>query len=106
MKGNIKILASVGVAFLVAQIIDVNIFDKLRQKKWFVAPLFSSFIGSCVDTFLFFSISFYGTKINWLTLSFGDLLVKIFIALVMLIPFRLLLSSIQDISSVKKKINV
>ncbi len=103
---SIRIAIGSGVAFLVAQIIDVNIFDKLRQKKWFVAPLFSSFIGSCVDTFLFFSISFYGTKINWLTLSFGDLLVKIFIALVMLIPFRLLLSSIQDISSVKKKINV
>ena len=103
---SIRIAIGSGVAFLVAQIIDVNIFDKLRQKKWFVAPLFSSFIGSCVDNFLFFSISFYGTKINWLTLSFGDLLVKIFIALVMLIPFRLLLSSIQDISSVKKKINV
>ena len=103
---SIRIAIGSGVAFLVAQIIDVNIFDKLRQKKWVVALLFSSFIGSCVDTFLFFSISFYGTKINWLTLSFGDLLVKIFIALVMLIPFRLLLSSIQDISSVKKKINV
>ena len=103
---SIRIAIGSGVAFLVAQIIDVNIFDKLRQKQWFIAPLFSSLIGSCVDTFLFFSISFYGTKINWLTLSFGDLMVKIFIALVMLIPFRLLLSSIQDISSLKKKINV
>ena len=87
---SIRIAIGSGVAFLVAQIIDVNIFDKLRQKKWFVAPLFSSFIGSCVDTFLFFSISFYGTNIPWITLSLGDLSVKIFVALIMLIPFKLL----------------
>ena len=87
---SIRIAIGSGVAFLVAHIIDVNIFDKLRQKKWFVAPLFSSFIGSCVDTFLFFSISFYGTNIPWITLSLGDLSVKIFVALIMLIPFKLL----------------
>ena len=76
---------------LVAQLLDVQIFDKLRKKKWFVAPLTSSFIGSTVDTFLFFSISFYATGIPWFTLSLGDLAVKIFVALIMLIPFRLLL---------------
>ena len=84
-----------GTAFLVAQLIDVQIFDKLRKKKWFVAPLTSSFIGSTVDTFLFFSISFYATGIPWVTLSLGDLAVKIFVALVMLIPFRLLLGTLK-----------
>jgi len=103
---SIRIALGSGTAFLVAQLIDVNIFDKLRKKIWFAAPLVSSLIGSSVDTFLFFSISFYGTGINWVTLSLGDLFVKIFVALVMLIPFRLLLSHVTEISTVKKKISV
>ena len=103
---SIRIAFGSGTAFLIAQLIDVHIFDKLRQKIWFIAPLASSLIGSCIDTFLFFSISFYGTGINWVTLSFGDLSVKIFVTLVMLIPFRLLLYRIQEISSNNKKINV
>ena len=92
---SIRIAIGSGTAFLVAQLIDVQIFDKLRQNKWFVAPLTSSFIGSAVDTFLFFSISFYATGIPWVTLSLGDLAVKIFVALVMLIPFRLLLGTLK-----------
>ena len=82
---------------LVAQLLDVQIFDQLRKKKWFVAPLTSSFIGSTVDTFLFFSISFYATGIPWVTLSLGDLAVKIFVALLMLIPFRLLLGTLKAV---------
>ena len=94
---SIRIAIGSGTAFLVAQLINVNIFDKLRKRKWFIAPLTSSLLGSSIDTFLFFSISFYGTGINWVTLSFGDLFVKIFIALIMLIPFRLLLPKVQEI---------
>ena len=82
-------------SFIVAQLLDVQIFDQLRKKKWFVAPLASSCIGSIVDTFLFFSISFYGTNMPWVTLSLGDLMVKILIALLMLIPFRLFLGSLK-----------
>ena len=103
---SIRIAIGSGTAFLVAQLIDVNIFDRLRKKIWFAAPLTSSLIGSTIDTFLFFSISFYGTGINWISLSFGDLFVKIFVALVMLIPFRLLLSRVQENSAVKKEISV
>ena len=103
---SIRIAIGSGIAFLTAQLIDVNVFDRLRDKIWFAAPLTSSLIGSTVDTFLFFSISFYGTDINWITLSFGDLLVKIFVALIMLIPFRLLLSYIKDNAQAKKKISV
>jgi len=73
----------------------VQIFDKLRQKKWFVAPLISSFVGSTFDTFIFFSISFYGTGVPWISLSLGDLSVKILVALFMLIPFRLLLGTFK-----------
>ena len=101
-----RIAAGSGFAFLIAQLLDVQVFHKLRKKIWFVAPLVSSLIGSTIDTFLFFSIAFYGTGINWISLSFGDLLVKIFVALVMLIPFRLLLSSVKEIGNVKKKISV
>jgi len=97
-----RIAVGSGTAFLIAQLLDVQVFDKLRKKVWFVAPLVSSLIGSIIDTFLFFSIAFYGTGINWVTLSFGDLFVKIFVALAMLIPFRLLLSSVKEIGTVKK----
>jgi len=92
---SVRIAIGSGIAFLVAQLLDVKIFDKLRKKKWFVAPLTSSFVGSIVDTFLFFSISFYGTGIPWVTLSFGDLAVKILVTLTMLIPFRLLLNTFK-----------
>ena len=92
---SIRIAIGSGTAFMIAQLLDVQIFDKLRKKKWFVAQLTSSFIGSTVDTFLFFSISFYATGIPWITLSLGDLSVKIFVALIMLIPFRLLLGTLK-----------
>ena len=94
---SIRIAAGSGIAFIVAQLLDVQIFDKLRKRKWFIAPLTSSLIGSTIDTFLFFSIAFYATGIPWFTLSLGDLAVKIFVALMMLIPFRLLLSSLKPV---------
>ena len=92
---SIRIAIGSGTAFIIAQLLDVQIFDQLRQKKWFIAPLTSSLIGSTIDTFLFFFISFYGTGIPWITLSLGDLTVKFFVALIMLIPFRLLLGTLK-----------
>ena len=94
---SIRIAIGSGVAFLTAQLLDVQIFDNLRKKKWFVAPLTSSLFGSTVDTFLFFSISFYGTGIPWFTLALGDLTVKVIVALIMLIPFRMLLKTFKPI---------
>ena len=96
---SVRIAIGSGTAFIVAQLLDVQIFDKLRKKKWFVAPLISSLIGSIVDTFLFFFIAFYGTGIPWVTLSLGDLAIKIFVALLMLIPFRLLLTIVKDVKA-------
>ena len=96
---SIRIAIGSGVAFLTAQLLDVQIFDRLRKKEWFVAPLTSSMIGSTIDTFLFFSISFYGTGVPWVTLSFGDLIVKVMVALIMLIPFRLLLKTFKPIKA-------
>ena len=96
---SVRIAIGSGSAFLVAQLLDVQVFDKLRKKQWFIAPLTSSLIGSTVDTFLFFSISFYATGVPWVTLSLGDLAVKIFVALVMLIPFRLLLGTLKPVQN-------
>ena len=94
---SVRIAIGSGTAFLVAQLLDVQIFDQLRKKKWFIAPLTSSLIGSTIDTFLFFSISFYATGIPWVTLSLGDLAVKVLVALVMLIPFRILLGTLKPV---------
>jgi conserved hypothetical integral membrane protein len=94
---SVRIAIGSGIAFITAQLLDIQIFDRLRKKEWFVAPLTSSLIGSTVDTFLFFSISFYATGVPWVTLSLGDLAVKILVALIMLIPFRMLLKIIKPI---------
>ena len=94
---SVRIAIGSGTAFLVAQLIDVRIFHILRNKKWYIAPLTSSIIGSTVDTFLFFFISFYGTQMPWITLSLGDLAVKFSVALLMLIPFRILLTNFKAV---------
>jgi uncharacterized integral membrane protein (TIGR00697 family) len=94
---SVRIAIGSGTAFLVAQLLDVQIFDNFRKKKWYVAPLTSSIFGSIVDTFLFFSISFYATGVPWVTLSLGDLTIKILITLIMLIPFRLLLKTFKPV---------
>ena len=94
---SIRIAFGSGIAFIVAQLLDVQIFDQLRRKKWFIAPLTSSLAGSTIDTFLFFSISFYATGIPWFTLALGDLTVKILVAFVMLIPFRLLIGTFKTV---------
>ena len=93
---SIRIAIGSGVAFFIAQNLDVQVFDRLRKKIWYVAPLTSSILGSVTDTFLFFSIAFYATGVPWISLAIGDLVVKLFITLLMLIPFRLLLNKIRD----------
>ena len=96
---SIRIAIGSGTAFIVAQLLDVQIFDRLRKKRWFIAPLTSSLIGSITDTFLFFSISFYGTDMPWVTLAIGDLAVKIIVALIMLIPFRMMFGVLKPIKN-------
>ena len=93
---SIRIAIGSGTAFFIAHNLDIKIFDMLRKKTWYIAPLTSSIFGSIVDTFLFFSIAFYATDIPWISLALGDLTVKLVIALLMLIPFRFLIKSIKD----------
>ena len=94
---SIRIAIGSGTAFIVSQRIDVYVFDKLRKKYWIIPPLASSLNGSVIDTFLFFSIAFYATGIPWFTLAIGDLAVKLLVALLMLIPFRILLRTFKPI---------
>tara|TARA_B100000767_G_scaffold245793_1_gene244919 strand:+ start:243 stop:830 length:588 start_codon:yes stop_codon:yes gene_type:complete len=96
---SIRIAIGSGTAFLVAQLVDIEIFQSLRNKVWFIAPMTSSIFGSIIDTFLFFSISFLGTGVPWVSLAFGDLFVKLLMSLLMLIPFRLLIIKIRDLNA-------
>lgn len=112
---TLRIAIGSGIAFLTAQLLDVAIFDRLRNGAWWQAPVFSSIISSSVDTALFFSIAFSGTFTwlepgndvswagemlpilglgpiapLWVSLAVADWGVKLAIALVALIPFRIL----------------
>lgn len=82
-----RIAVASGSAFLVAQLLDVKIFDMLRRRAWWLPPAVSSLTASAVDTALFFSIAFAGTDVPWVTLGFGDFGVKVLMALVMLLPY-------------------
>ena len=94
---SIRIAIGSGLAFFIAQNLDVSVFDKLRNNKtWYVAPLISSIIGSVLDTFLFFSVAFYNTGVPWVTLALGDLAVKLIIAMLMLIPFKIFINKIKN----------
>jgi len=97
---SLRIVIGSGIAFLTAQLLDANIFNKLRNHKhWFIPPFLSSVISSAIDTILFFSIAFYGTEVPWITLAFGDFIVKILIAMLMLVPFRLIVKNINLVQS-------
>jgi len=79
-----------GTAFLLAQLLDVYIFDKLRKGRWWVAPSISSGISSVVDTVLFFGIAFAFTGAPWMQWATGDLAVKWAVAAVALVVYRVL----------------
>ena len=115
----LRIAVGSGTAFLVAQLTDVAVFNRLREGNWWRAPLVSSIIGSALDTALFFSIAFSASltlfgpgadsAINWawdtvpfmtfgpvaplwVTLGFADWLVKLSVAMVALVPFRMIVA--------------
>lgn len=86
-----RIAVASGTAFLLAQVTDIFIFNRLRRLAWWRAPLISSTVASALDTALFFSLAFAATGLPWVTWALGDYAVKVGVALVMLIPFRLML---------------
>jgi len=82
-----RIAAASGSAFLAAQLLDVTVFNGLRRRSWWQAPLASSLIGSALDTAVFFSIAFHGEDLPWVTWAYGDFAVKMGMALLMLAPY-------------------
>jgi uncharacterized PurR-regulated membrane protein YhhQ (DUF165 family) len=72
-------------------LLDISVFHRLRRQSWWRAPLIASVLASILDTAIFFSCAFSGTKMPWLTLAVGDLAVKLAMAVLLLLPFRLLL---------------
>jgi uncharacterized integral membrane protein (TIGR00697 family) len=85
----LRIVVASGAAFLAGQLLDIRVFDILRNKLWFIPPIVSSILGSILDTVIFFSIAFYGTDSSWIVLALGDLAVKLFVDFAMLLPFRI-----------------
>lgn len=96
-----RIALASGSAFLAAQLLDVQVFDRLRDRVWWLPPLVSSLIGSGLDTALFFSLAFAGLPGDpvtllgvemtwWVALALGDFAVKLSLALAMLLPFKAL----------------
>ena len=86
-----RIAIASGSAFLCAQLIDIHVFHRLREQRWWQAPLLAGIAGATLDTFVFFSVAFAGTSVPWVTLLFGDLAVKLLINMLMLAPFRALM---------------
>jgi len=116
---TLRIAAGSGAAFLVAQLMDVHVFNRLRAGSWWRAPLVSTLAGSTLDTAIFFTIAFSatlsflepGVDVSWATapmpllglgpeapfwvsLAVGDWLVKLLLAGVALLPFRLALAKL------------
>ncbi len=88
-----RIALASGSAFLIAQLMDISVFNHLRRRSWWQAPLASSFLGSAIDTVLFFSIAFAGTGLPWITWALGDFAVKIAMALMILAPYGSIIRS-------------
>ena len=89
---TVRIALASGTAFLLAQLADVWLYDRMRRLAlWWRAPLASSTLASALDTALFFSLAFAWTEVPWMTLAAGDYCVKVAVAGAMLIPFRLLM---------------
>jgi uncharacterized PurR-regulated membrane protein YhhQ (DUF165 family) len=96
----VRIALASGAAFIVSQLLDVAVFNRLRRQSWWKAPLFGSAAASIVDTSIFFSIAFAGSHIAWLPLAAGDLGVKLFMALALLPPYRALVTRLAPSPSV------
>lgn len=86
----VRIAGASGTAFLVSQLLDVAVFNRLRRRSWWQAPFFGSMAASVIDTAIFFGLAFGGTAVPWLPLAGGDLAVKLLMALLLLPPYRAL----------------
>lgn len=88
---NRRIAIASSLAFLCGQLLDIAIFNRLRQSAWWLAPGVSSVVASLLDTGIFFTVAFIGEPVPWVTLAAGDFGIKLLMDLAMLLPFRLLM---------------
>jgi uncharacterized PurR-regulated membrane protein YhhQ (DUF165 family) len=91
-----RIAVASGAAFLLAQVLDISVFNRWRQFSWWKAPLIGSLLASVVDTAIFFFIAFAGTSMDWTLLAAGDLAVKAVMAALLLAPYRAMLPHLQN----------
>ena len=91
----LRIAIASGSAFLVSQLLDVAVFNRLRRQSWWKAPFFGSVSASIIDTAIFFGLAFGGTSVPWLPLAAGDLGVKLFMAVALLPPYRVLIGRLR-----------
>ncbi len=94
-----RIALASGTAFIVSQLLDVAVFNRLRQASWWKAPFFGSAAASVIDTAIFFSLAFAGTDFSWVHLAVGDLGVKLFMAAALLPPYRILINALMKPSA-------
>jgi len=118
---TLRIALGSGLAFLTAQLMDVQVFNRLRQGSWWRAPLVSTLIGSSLDTIIFFTVAFSGALVFiepandvswatevlpllgagpmvplWVSLATADWLVKLSLAIVALVPFRVIVGRLTE----------
>lgn len=109
-----RIALASGTAFLVGQMLDVTVFDRLRRQDWWRAPLIGSLVGSALDTALFFSLAFAGDELMsaavplfgasaplWVSLAVWDFVVKVVVALVALLPYGALLAVVRPVEATR-----
>ena len=87
-----RIAAASGLAFIASQLLDIQVFDKLRRGNWWRAPLVATVAAALLDSALFWSIAFAGVDLPWVTWAIGDLGVKLAVGVGLLLPFRLLIA--------------
>jgi len=111
----VRIAVASGGAFLMAQLLDIAVFNRLRQQNWWKAPAFASVAGSVIDTLTFFSLAFapafwllgpsdafslepapllglFAVEApRWISWALGDFTVKLLIAAFALVPYRILM---------------
>ena len=97
---DVRIALASGTAFLTAQLIDIFVFNRISKKTWWQAPFISSSLSSAVDTVLFFSIAFIGSGLPWVSWAVGDYAVKLAMAILLLVPFKIVISMITNHATV------
>jgi uncharacterized PurR-regulated membrane protein YhhQ (DUF165 family) len=121
-----RIAVASGTAFLIGQLLDISVFNRLRRQTWWQAPLAGSLLGSVLDTALFFSIAFAPTFAfigpnddfaigwapllgafsseapRWISWALGDLCVKVLVGVVLLLPYGALMNVLKPMPQVAK----